>query len=157
MPPGSPNRISTASTARRHPLPPPADPPRARRVTWAVSVVRHSERVRRICLANRLHAGSGSGTPVPRRSRSAIGAAPVRYRLKARTAAATAAAGAAALPPGRDDMGSVNKVILVGNLGRDSELRYTPGGAAVATLNLATTEVWNDRNNQRQEKTEWHL
>jgi single-strand DNA-binding protein len=54
------------------------------------------------------------------------------------------------------DMGSVNKVILVGNLGRDAELRYTPGGAAVATLNLATTEVWNDRNNQRQEKTEWH-
>ena len=54
------------------------------------------------------------------------------------------------------DMGSVNKVILVGNLGRDAELRYTPGGAAVATLNLATTEVWNDRNQQRQEKTEWH-
>ena len=53
-------------------------------------------------------------------------------------------------------MGSVNKVILLGNLGRDAELRYTPGGAAVATLNLATTEVWNDRNNQRQEKTEWH-
>jgi single-strand DNA-binding protein len=53
-------------------------------------------------------------------------------------------------------MGSVNKVILVGNLGRDAELRYTPGGAAVATLNLATTEVWNDRSNQRQEKTEWH-
>jgi single-strand DNA-binding protein len=53
-------------------------------------------------------------------------------------------------------MGSVNKVILVGNLGRDAELRYTAGGAAVATLNLATTEVWNDRNNQRQEKTEWH-
>ena len=53
-------------------------------------------------------------------------------------------------------MGSVNKVILVGNLGRDAELRYTPGGAAVATLNLATTEVWNDSNNQRQEKTEWH-
>ena len=53
-------------------------------------------------------------------------------------------------------MGSVNKVILVGNLGRDAELRYTPGGAAVATLNMATTEVWNDRNNQRQERTEWH-
>src|SRR5690242_9921880 len=53
-------------------------------------------------------------------------------------------------------MGSVNKVILVGNLGRDAELRYTPGGAAVATLNLATTEVWNDKSNQRQEKTEWH-
>ena len=53
-------------------------------------------------------------------------------------------------------MGSVNKVILVGNLGRDSELRYTPGGAAVATLNLATTETWNDKEGQRQEKTEWH-
>ena len=53
-------------------------------------------------------------------------------------------------------MGSVNKVILVGNLGRDAELRYTPGGAAVATLNLATTEIWNDKEGQRQEKTEWH-
>ena len=53
-------------------------------------------------------------------------------------------------------MGSVNKVILVGNLGRDAELRYTPGGAAVATINMATTEVWNDKVGQRQEKTEWH-
>jgi single-strand DNA-binding protein len=53
-------------------------------------------------------------------------------------------------------MGSVNKVILVGNLGRDAELRYTPGGAPVATLSLATTEVWNDKSGQRQEKTEWH-
>ena len=53
-------------------------------------------------------------------------------------------------------MGSVNKVILVGNLGRDAELRYTPGGAPVATLNLATTEIWNDKGGQRQEKTEWH-
>jgi single-strand DNA-binding protein len=53
-------------------------------------------------------------------------------------------------------MGSVNKVILVGNLGKDAELRYTPGGAAVATLNMATTEVWNDKSGQRQEKTEWH-
>jgi single-strand DNA-binding protein len=53
-------------------------------------------------------------------------------------------------------MGSVNKVILVGNLGRDAELRYTAGGAAVATLNLATTETWNDKEGQRQEKTEWH-
>ena len=53
-------------------------------------------------------------------------------------------------------MGSVNKVILVGNLGRDAELRYTPGGAAVATLSLATTETWNDKEGQRQEKTEWH-
>jgi single-strand DNA-binding protein len=53
-------------------------------------------------------------------------------------------------------MGSVNKVILVGNLGRDAELRYTPGGAAVATLNMATTETWTDKGGQRQEKTEWH-
>ncbi|HEV8316781.1 MAG TPA: single-stranded DNA-binding protein [Vicinamibacterales bacterium] len=52
-------------------------------------------------------------------------------------------------------MGSVNKVILVGNLGRDAELRYTPGGAAVTTANMATTEVWTDRNGQRQERTEW--
>ena len=52
-------------------------------------------------------------------------------------------------------MGSVNKVILVGNLGRDAELD-TPGGAPVATLNIATTEVWNDKGGQRQEKTEWH-
>ena len=53
-------------------------------------------------------------------------------------------------------MGSVNKVILVGNLGRDAELRYTPGCAAVATINMATTEVWNDKAGQKQEKTEWH-
>ena len=54
-------------------------------------------------------------------------------------------------------MGSVNKVILVGNLGRDAELRYTPGGAAVARLRLATSETWNDKNTgQRQEHTEWH-
>ena len=53
-------------------------------------------------------------------------------------------------------MGSVNKVILVGNLGRDVELRYTPSGAAVANLSLATTRVWNDRSGQRQEETEWH-
>jgi single-strand DNA-binding protein len=53
-------------------------------------------------------------------------------------------------------MGSVNKVILVGNLGRDAELRYTPGGAAIATLSMATTETWNDKAGQRQEKTEWH-
>ena len=53
-------------------------------------------------------------------------------------------------------MGSVNKVILVGNLGRDAELRHTPGGSPVATLNLATTEIWNDKAGQRQEKTEWH-
>lgn len=54
-------------------------------------------------------------------------------------------------------MGSVNKVILVGNLGRDVELRYTSGGAAVAKLRLATTETWTDKSSgQRQERTEWH-
>jgi single-strand DNA-binding protein len=53
-------------------------------------------------------------------------------------------------------MGSVNKVILVGNLGRDAEVRYTPSGAAVATLNLATTEVYKDREGQRKEDTQWH-
>ena len=53
-------------------------------------------------------------------------------------------------------MGSVNKVILVGNLGRDAEVRYTPSGAAVATLNLATTEVFKDREGQRKEDTQWH-
>ena len=53
-------------------------------------------------------------------------------------------------------MGSVNKVILVGNLGRDAELRYTPSGAAVTKFSLATTEVWNDKAGQRQERTEWH-
>jgi len=53
-------------------------------------------------------------------------------------------------------MGRVNKVILVGNLGKDSELRTTSGGAAVATFSMATTEVWNDKQGQKQEKTEWH-
>jgi single-strand DNA-binding protein len=53
-------------------------------------------------------------------------------------------------------MGSVNKVILVGNLGRDAELRYTPGGSAVSKFSVATTEVWNDKSGQRQERTEWH-
>ena len=53
-------------------------------------------------------------------------------------------------------MGSVNKVILVGNLGRDAELRYTPGGSAVSKFSIATTEVWNDKSGQRQERTEWH-
>ena len=53
-------------------------------------------------------------------------------------------------------MGSVNKVILVGNLGRDAELRYTPGGTPIARFSIATTEVWNDKGGQRQERTEWH-
>ena len=53
-------------------------------------------------------------------------------------------------------MGSVNKVILVGNLGADAELRYTGGGMAVANFRIATTEVWKDKDGQKQEQTEWH-
>lgn len=51
---------------------------------------------------------------------------------------------------------SVNKVILVGNLGKDPELRYTASGTAVANFSLATTERYKDRDGQTQEKTEWH-
>ena len=51
---------------------------------------------------------------------------------------------------------SVNKVILIGNLGRDPEVRYTANGRAVARFSLATNEVWNDAEGQRQERTEWH-
>jgi len=54
-------------------------------------------------------------------------------------------------------MASVNKVILIGNLGRDPEVRYMPSGDAVATLNLATTEKWKDKAGEAQEQTEWHL
>lgn len=50
----------------------------------------------------------------------------------------------------------VNKAILIGNLGRDVELRYTPSGQPIANFTLATTERWNDKNGQRQERTEWH-
>jgi single-strand DNA-binding protein len=50
----------------------------------------------------------------------------------------------------------VNKVILVGNLGKDPEVRYTPNGKAVANLALATSESWKDQSGQVQEKTEWH-
>ena len=53
-------------------------------------------------------------------------------------------------------MGSVNKVILVGNLGRDAELRSTTSGTSVATISIATTDVWNDKTGNKQEKTEWH-
>jgi len=53
-------------------------------------------------------------------------------------------------------MASVNKVILVGNLGRDPELRYTPGGQAVANFSLATTERFSNKAGERQERTEWH-
>lgn len=53
-------------------------------------------------------------------------------------------------------MASVNKVIILGNLGKDPELRNTSNGKAVTTLTVATSETWNDANGQRQEKTEWH-
>ena len=53
--------------------------------------------------------------------------------------------------------GSVNKVILIGNLGRDPEIRSTQDGREIATLALATSENWKDRNTgERREKTEWH-
>lgn len=53
--------------------------------------------------------------------------------------------------------GSVNKVILIGNLGRDPEVRYTPNGLAVANISIATTESWKDKQSgENQEKTEWH-
>ncbi len=53
--------------------------------------------------------------------------------------------------------GSVNKVILVGNLGRDPEVRHTQDGKPVVTLNLATSDTWKDRNTgERKERTEWH-
>ena len=53
--------------------------------------------------------------------------------------------------------GSVNKVILVGNLGRDPEVRSTQSGSRVANLSLATSETWRDRNSgERRERTEWH-
>ena len=51
---------------------------------------------------------------------------------------------------------SVNKVILVGRLGRDPEVRYLPNGEAVANFGVATSEQWKDRNGERQERTEWH-
>ena len=51
----------------------------------------------------------------------------------------------------------VNKVILIGNLGNDPEVRYTAGGAAVANVSIATTESWKDKESgEQQEKTEWH-
>ena len=53
-------------------------------------------------------------------------------------------------------MASVNKVILIGNLGRDPEIRYTQSGEPIANFTLATNEVWNDKSGQKQERTEWH-
>jgi single-strand DNA-binding protein len=53
-------------------------------------------------------------------------------------------------------MSGVNKVILVGNLGSDPELRHTPSGTAVANFRIATNEVFNNREGKREERTEWH-
>ncbi|MCY4388842.1 MAG: single-stranded DNA-binding protein [Desulfurellaceae bacterium] len=53
-------------------------------------------------------------------------------------------------------MASVNKAIIVGNLGRDPEVRYTQSGQAMTRFTVATTDTWTDRDNGRQERTEWH-
>ncbi len=51
---------------------------------------------------------------------------------------------------------SVNKVILIGHLGKDPEVRYMPNGEAVANVSIATSENWKDKNGEKQERTEWH-
>ena len=53
-------------------------------------------------------------------------------------------------------MASVNKVILIGNLGADPETRFLPSGDAVANIRMATTDVWKDKSGEKQEHTEWH-
>ncbi len=53
-------------------------------------------------------------------------------------------------------MGSVNKVILIGNLGQDPELKYMPNGDAVCNFTLATTDSWKNRDGEQQDRTEWH-
>lgn len=53
-------------------------------------------------------------------------------------------------------MASVNKVILVGNLGRDPEVKYMPNGEAVCNFSIATTDTWKDKQGAKQERTEWH-
>ena len=53
-------------------------------------------------------------------------------------------------------MASVNKAILIGNLGKDPEIRYTPSGQAVASFPIATTRRWRDKDGQAQEQTDWH-
>lgn len=53
-------------------------------------------------------------------------------------------------------MASVNKVILIGHLGRDPEVRYMPDGNAIANISIATTDTWKDKSGEKQEKTEWH-
>jgi len=54
------------------------------------------------------------------------------------------------------NMASVNKVIVLGNLGKDPELRHLPNGDAVCNFSLATTESWKDKDGNKQDKTEWH-
>ena len=51
---------------------------------------------------------------------------------------------------------AVNKVILIGNLGQNPEVRHSPNGSTICTLSIATNEAWTDKNGQKQEKTEWH-
>ena len=53
-------------------------------------------------------------------------------------------------------MASINKVIIIGNLGRDPETRYMPEGGAITNISVATTDKWKDKNGEMQEKTEWH-
>ncbi|HMK13813.1 MAG TPA: single-stranded DNA-binding protein [Burkholderiales bacterium] len=53
-------------------------------------------------------------------------------------------------------MASVNKVIIIGNLGRDPEVRYMPDGGAIANISVATTDSWKDKSGEKQERTEWH-
>jgi len=53
-------------------------------------------------------------------------------------------------------MSSLNKAMIIGNLGADPEVRYTASGMTVATFNVATKETWRDKNNSRQDRTEWH-
>ena len=53
-------------------------------------------------------------------------------------------------------MASINKAILIGNLGSDPEVRYTPSGSSVANFTIATHEQWTDKNGEKQERTEWH-
>lgn len=53
-------------------------------------------------------------------------------------------------------MGNLNKVLLIGNLGKDPEVRYTTSGNAVASFSIATNEFWTDKQGQKQKRTEWH-
>lgn len=53
-------------------------------------------------------------------------------------------------------MRGINKVILVGNCGKDPEVRYMPSGSAIANVSIATSESWKDKDGQQQERTEWH-